>query len=110
MSVPILPDYTDEWVAGISEGVLGEVVSTTADFEKGIMEYLVINKLFEESTLDSYDEEAYDAMYADQQDYYEQYATSQGMDLETMLSLYGMTEESMKEENYRYIEMAVNYF
>lgn len=94
----ILPDYTDEWVATVSGDILGETVSTTEEFEENIFEYLVITKLFEESTLDSYDEETFDAMMKDQNSYYEEYAATQGMDLETLLSLYGMSTDTIEND------------
>lgn len=95
VKVPILPDYTDEWVTTVSEEVVGEAVTTIADFEEKVKEYLILDEVFTGSTLDDYDQEAYDAMLADQLSYYEDYATQNGMDLETLLGLYGTSEDEI---------------
>lgn len=95
VKVPILPDYTDEWVTTVSEEVLNEAVTTTADFEAKVKDYLILDKVFSESSLEDYNQETYDAMLADQMAYYEDYATQNSMDLETLLSLYGTSEDDI---------------
>lgn len=95
VTIPILPDYTDEWVVENSEEIVGEVVSTKEEFEQKVLEYLVLDKVFSGSTLEDYNQETYDAMLADQMSYYEDYAVENGMDLETLLSLYGTSEDDI---------------
>lgn len=95
VNIPILPEYTDEWIATISEEVLGEVVTTTAEFEKSIASFLILDKIFSESTLEDYNKETYDLMVADQIEYYQNYADEQGLELEYLLSVYGTSEEDL---------------
>lgn len=95
VKVPILPDYTDEWVASISEEIIGEVLTTTAEFEESIASFLILDKVFSDSTLEDYDAEVYDLMVADQIKYYQDYATEQGVELEYLLSVYGTSEEDL---------------
>ncbi len=94
--LPILPEYTDEWVESISEEIIGELITTKADFETQLASYLILEKLFADSVLDDYNEETYDLMVADQLEYYQDYADSNGVDLDTLLSLYGTSQADLE--------------
>lgn len=95
VNIPVLSDFTDEWVTSISEEVLGEALTTTAEFEKSVASFLILDKVFSDSTLEDYDAEVYELMVADQLEYYENYAAEQGIELEYLLSVYGTSEEDL---------------
>ena len=96
VNTPILPEYTDDWVATISNDVLGKVVTTTAEFEKSIASFLILDKVFSESTLKDYNKDTYDQMVADQLKYYQNLATQQGVELDYFLSVNGTSQADLK--------------
>lgn len=74
------------------------------------MENAAMDKILADSTISSYPEELWQEYYDVYYGQYASYATAYGLELSTLLSYYGMTEDELKEECETYADVQCQYY